>query len=323
MLSKLLSLWREKHQRLFERNQHILNHIGKNFNVIKRTLEDPYIIFESVDKNNIPCIDFVKCFKVKGKKILVIFSAIDPKTFNVSTIFEPDDPDEYVWEKYIKGRERRLYTRNASVSECYTSKIDGLDDTSLTFKAVNFCLPCFITENGTKSCVSAEKSLDGYGDFYTVRDMRKRSRKEPGDVATNKNLQFTKDNDRKINNFNRSMYELTNGVKSYYDMQKTLKIQVVGCELLSFLLTLQVYPFYVVRQECCELLSFLLTLQGHKQQSVCCRCFQSSCELLSFLLTLQGHKQLPKPFTLPIQCCELLSFLLTLQGHKQPRFYAD
>ena len=57
--------------------------------------------------------------------------------------------------------------------------------------------------------------LNGYGDFYTVRDMRKRSRKEPGDVATNKNLQFTKDNDRKINNFDRSLYELTNGVNSW------------------------------------------------------------------------------------------------------------
>ena len=57
--------------------------------------------------------------------------------------------------------------------------------------------------------------LEGYGDFYTVRDMRKRSRKEPGDVATNKNLQFTKDNDRKINNFDRSLYELTNGVNSW------------------------------------------------------------------------------------------------------------
>lgn len=57
--------------------------------------------------------------------------------------------------------------------------------------------------------------LEGYGDFYTVRDMRKRSRKEPGDVAANKNLQFTKDDSRKMNNFDRSLYELTNGVNSW------------------------------------------------------------------------------------------------------------
>ena len=205
-----------RRERLFERNQHILNHIGKNFNVIKRTLKDPYIIFESVDKNNIPCIDFVKCFKVKGKKILVIFSAIDPKTFNVSTIFEPDDPDEYVWEKYIKGRERRLYTRNASVSECYTSKIDGLGDTSFTFKAVNFCLPCIITENGAKSCVSEEKSLGAAGDLYLVRDMRTRSRKEPGELAANKNLKFEKQKNDTIKNFNKELYAaptLANGNK--------------------------------------------------------------------------------------------------------------
>lgn len=124
---------------------------------------------------------------------MVIFSAIDPKTFNVSTIFEPDDPDEYVWEKYIKGRERRLYTRNASVSECYTSKIDGLDDTSLTFKAVNFCLPCIITENGTKSCVDGEKnSLGAPGDTYIITDTRTRARKDLEDTAALKKYDIRK-----------------------------------------------------------------------------------------------------------------------------------
>lgn len=48
--------------------------------------------------------------------------------------------------------------------------------------------------------------LEGYGDFYTVRDMRKRSRKEPGDVAANKNLQFTKDATKTIKNFNHKFY---------------------------------------------------------------------------------------------------------------------
>jgi ribosomal protein S9 len=51
-----------------------------------------------------------------------------------------------------------------------------------------------------------KSDLEGYGDFYTVRDMRKRSRKEPGDVAANKNLQFTKDSSRTIQNFDKDLY---------------------------------------------------------------------------------------------------------------------
>lgn len=67
-----------------------------------------------------------------------------------------------------------------------------------------------------------KSDLKGYGDFYTVRDMRKRSKKEPGDVRTNKNLDFTKDDSRKMFNFDKSLYELTHGVKSW-DLTKNLK----------------------------------------------------------------------------------------------------
>ena len=37
--------------------------------------------------------------------------------------------------------------------------------------------------------------LDGYGDKYVVTDLRKRAKKEPGDVAANKNLKFEKQKD--------------------------------------------------------------------------------------------------------------------------------
>lgn len=67
-----------------------------------------------------------------------------------------------------------------------------------------------------------KNDLKGYGDFYTVRDMRKRSKKEPGDVRTNKNLAFTKDDSRKMFNFDKSLYELTQGVKSW-DLTKNLR----------------------------------------------------------------------------------------------------
>jgi hypothetical protein len=67
-----------------------------------------------------------------------------------------------------------------------------------------------------------KSDLNGYGDFYTVRDMRKRSKKEPGDVRTNKNLDFTKDDSHKMFNFDKSLYELTHGVKSW-DLTKNLR----------------------------------------------------------------------------------------------------
>ena len=175
MLSKLLSLWREKH---IVNEKNIKTFIVRG----KRTQNDIYKIYND---------------KKGGGSVLKYLVDSNATINGADWLSEP-----------ILFVECRLYADkdNSNISE---------------------------------NQIFNEKSLDGYGDFYTVRDMRKRSRKEPGDVATNKNLQFTKDDDRKINNFNRSMYELTNGVKSYYDMQKTLKIQVGGCDLLSFLLTLQ------------------------------------------------------------------------------------
>lgn len=40
--------------------------------------------------------------------------------------------------------------------------------------------------------MSIVRGLSGYGDFYTVRDNRKRAKKEPGELVANKNLVFTK-----------------------------------------------------------------------------------------------------------------------------------
>ncbi len=63
-------------------------------------------------------------------------------------------------------------------------------DTPYSVEFVEFPF-VYITNVDKKSFVPVgENSLDGYGDYYTVRDMRKRARKEPGEVAANKNLQF-------------------------------------------------------------------------------------------------------------------------------------
>lgn len=55
------------------------------------------------------------------------------------------------------------------------------------------------------------KKLDGLGapgDQYIVRDLRTRARKEPGNVAANKNLNFEKQVDKTIKNFNKDFYLL-------------------------------------------------------------------------------------------------------------------
>lgn len=55
--------------------------------------------------------------------------------------------------------------------------------------------------------------LSGAGDMYIVRDLRTRSRKEPGEVQANKNLNFVKIQGEEIGNFNRKIYDLD---KNYF-----------------------------------------------------------------------------------------------------------
>lgn len=60
-----------------------------------------------------------------------------------------------------KGGEKRLYTKNSVLSyfEPDTPQIDSLGDSVFPFEVVNVLLPCTITGNGAKSCVSEEKML--------------------------------------------------------------------------------------------------------------------------------------------------------------------
>ncbi|MBO6058321.1 MAG: hypothetical protein J6T33_08065 [Bacteroidales bacterium] len=192
--------------RFYENGNHILKHVGNNFNVIKRTLEDPYLVFQSFDGKCHPNIVFLKSFRLDGMILISVVSPVDPTVFNVKTVYEPDI--NHIWNLYKKGGEIDLYRKSAKDKvnrDTLNANLSG--DAGLSFKFVGFRLPMVITKNGAKSFVDGEKnSLEGYGDFYTVRDMRKRSRKEPGDVATNKNLQFTKDATKTIKNFNHKFY---------------------------------------------------------------------------------------------------------------------
>lgn len=54
-----------------------------------------------------------------------------------------------------------------------------------------------------------KSDLEGYGDKYTVVDNRKRARKEPGELATNKNLIFTKEG-KAAENYNKEAYNTDN-----------------------------------------------------------------------------------------------------------------
>jgi len=61
----------------------------------------------------------------------------------------------------------------------------------------------------------ADHNLGAYGDVYTVTDLRKRARKEPADVSTNKNLDFKEMPNRKVYNLNKDIWDYTDGKKSW------------------------------------------------------------------------------------------------------------
>lgn len=172
---------------LFERNRHILNHIEDYFNVLKPTLKNPTIIFEGENKG-FENISFVKPFNINGKNKIIIFSAVEPKTYRLKTIFEPEVEDKnYIWRQYIKGGEKRLYTKKSVLSyfEPDTPQNDSLGDSVFPFEVVNILLPCTITENGAKSCVDgAKNSLSAPGDAYIITDTRTKARKDLQDMAT-------------------------------------------------------------------------------------------------------------------------------------------
>lgn len=177
--------------------EHFFNHGRWVFGFILPTLQRPNIVFETDGE-----VNFVKTFERKnGTKTYVILTPVKKTETRVATTFNKERI-ENLYNKFKKGGSVLTYPFKEYLP---VTTVNGVDTATRSFEIIDIHLP-YITKNGAKSCVSAEKSLDGYGDFYTVRDMRKRSRKEPGDVAANKNLQFTKDASQTIKNFNKDLY---------------------------------------------------------------------------------------------------------------------
>lgn len=75
--------------------------------------------------------------------------------------------------------------------------------------------------------ITSRKELNGAGDFYVVRDFRTRARKEPGDVKSNKNLNFIKIKGEEIKNFNKDFYDKT----SYWSIAN----KIDGYKYISFI----------------------------------------------------------------------------------------
>ena len=212
--------------RFYENGNHILKHVGNNFNVIKRTLEDPYLVFQSFDGKSHPNIVFLKSFRLDGMILISVVSPVDPTVFNVKTVYEPDI--NHIWNLYKKGGEIDLYRKSAKDKvnrDTLNANLSG--DAGLSFKFVGLRLPAIITKNGAKSFSFNENSLGAPGDLYLVRDMRTRSRKEPGELLANKNLKFEKQKNDTIKNFNKELYTaptLANGNKeingkTYYSVE--------------------------------------------------------------------------------------------------------
>lgn len=208
---------------LFERNHHILNHIEDNFNVLKPTLANPTIVFEGENKG-FETVSFVKPFNIRGKNKIIMFSAVEPKTYRLKTIFEPETVDEnYIWRQYTKGGEKRLYTKKSVLSyfEPDTPQNDSLGDSVFPFEVVNILLPCNITENGAKSCIFNENSLGAPGDTYIITDTRKKPRKELNDVTALKRYDIRKLTGEELAKMQTEDPLLYEQIKSDLQQQKT------------------------------------------------------------------------------------------------------
>lgn len=180
---------------IFEKGGHILKHINDFFNVLKPTLQKPSLIFESEDDKGFKCIDFVKAFKIDGKNKIIIFSAVEPNTYRLKTIFEPTTKDNnYIWRKYIKGGEKQLYPNDYRIpsNNANTSTINGTEDVVFPFEVVNFSAPCKFENNISNNQTFDKENLGAAGDTYIITDTRTRARKNLEDTAALKKYDIRK-----------------------------------------------------------------------------------------------------------------------------------
>ena len=92
----------------------LLNHLVKHatvkeaINVIKKTLQNPSVIFDSKDKQGNKSIAFIKAFLINGKPLTAIISSIDKEGFFLKSNIPPHSGN-YIYNLYKRGGENLQY----------------------------------------------------------------------------------------------------------------------------------------------------------------------------------------------------------------------
>lgn len=130
-------------------HRHLFQHpeIHYKFNLFVRTLQNPYIIFKSKDKNDESRIIFAKAFNVDGQNIICLLSGVDDDK-EIKTAFKPGNAENYIYNLYKKGGCDVLYREPRSTN---TGTINGVSETTTAFKLVEVRLPISLTKTNLKS----------------------------------------------------------------------------------------------------------------------------------------------------------------------------
>lgn len=194
-----------------------------NFNVIKRTLENPTILLRSFDENNIPNLTFIKCFNIAGEYIISIVGAVDENEKALDTIFKPKNERNYIWN-VIKRGSGVIFAPETQDS---TAAINGTTNYSPSFDVVEFRVTChndinkILNRQIFNEIFSEKNSLGAPGDTYIITDTRTRARKDLEDTAALKKYdirKFSGEELRKMQTDDPLLYEQ---IKSDLQQQKT------------------------------------------------------------------------------------------------------
>ncbi|MBQ3691097.1 MAG: hypothetical protein II937_14710 [Bacteroidales bacterium] len=201
---------------------------------IKQTLKDPNLIYKY---NN--AYVFLKPFlTAEGKPFILYLSPIalndtdEHEKGEVLSMYIKDkgkkERFENLYTQYIQGGGQTVYSRAfQSANTKSPFNLNGVKGEVCPF-VVDFRLYCDkVKIKNSDNQIFNEKNLGAAGDLYLVRDLRTRARKEPGDVKTNKNLNFIKIQGEEIKNFNKDFYDKT----SYWSIGNKIN----GYKYISFI----------------------------------------------------------------------------------------
>ena len=165
-------------------SNHLTKHavVKEAVNVIKKTLQNPAVIFDGKDSDGNKTIVFVKAFLINGKPVFAVVSSIDRQAYYLKSNIPPHSAN-YIYNLYKKGGENILHPSLLGCDEKGLT-LNSIPPELPPFEVIEFRLPITITENGAKSCIFNENSLGAPGDTYLVTDTRKKPRKELDDMRT-------------------------------------------------------------------------------------------------------------------------------------------